>query len=153
MTHNQLNYPVKHQNCKQSFGLSFISKESTMYMYKNILTTRFRWCPILPINNIYFKYTLHYDVIINAVYIFFYEYSDKRRYRESYIYSDTQDLVTNGGTFRGNLSPSTKGATTRFSVVSDASSNTTSGIASDKMTISFEENDGRFCKKIEKIDV
>lgn len=66
---------------------------------------------------------------------------DKRRYRESYIYSDTQDLVTNGGTFRGNLSPSTKGATTRFSVVSDASSNTTSGIASDKMTISFEEND------------
>lgn len=70
VTHNQLNYPVKHQNCKQSFGLSFISKESTMYMYKNILTTRFRWCPILPINNIYFKYTLHYDVIINAVYIF-----------------------------------------------------------------------------------
>ena len=68
--------------------------------------------------------------------------ADKRRYRESYIYSDTQDLVTNGGAFRGNLSPSTKGATTRFSVVSDASSNTTSGIASDKMTISFEESDG-----------
>lgn len=41
-----------------------------MYMYENILTTRFWWCPILPINNIYFKYTLHYDVIINAVYIF-----------------------------------------------------------------------------------
>ncbi|XP_061173033.1 protein expanded-like [Saccostrea echinata] len=66
---------------------------------------------------------------------------DKRRYRESYIYSDTQDLVTNGGAFRGNLSPSSKGTTTRFSVVSDASSNTTSGIASDKMTISFEESD------------
>lgn len=85
-----------------------------------------------------------------SVGFFFLNTTDKRRYRESYIYSDTQDLVTNGGAFRGNLSPSTKGATTRFSVVSDASSNTTSGIASDKMTISFEENDGRFYKLLKK---
>ena len=70
---------------------------------------------------------------------------DKRRYRESYIYSDTHDLVANGTSFRGNLSPSSKSAMTRFSVVSDSSSNTTSGIASDKMTVSFEENDGIHC--------
>ena len=31
----------------------------------------------------------------------------------------------------------------RYSVVSDASSNTTSGIASDKMTVSFEDSDGK----------
>lgn len=122
-----------------------------------VLITRFR-SPILSIKNINFMYTL---VNVHALWceyecnIDFYSLNttDKRRYRESYIYSDTQDLVTNGGAFRGNLSPSTKGATTRFSVVSDASSNTTSGIASDKMTISFEENDGRFCKKIENINV
>ena len=46
-----------------------------------------------------------------------------------------------GGSLRGSLSPSTKSVlNTRYSVVSNASSNTTSGIASDKMTISFEDD-------------
>ncbi|KAJ8308356.1 hypothetical protein KUTeg_013230 [Tegillarca granosa] len=77
---------------------------------------------------------------------------DKRRYRESYIYSDTRDLVANGGSFRGSLSPVNKLSTTnqRYSVISDASSNTTSGIASEKMTISFEDSDdhSNLCKEI-----
>lgn len=67
---------------------------------------------------------------------------DKRRYRELYIYSDHKDLVAHGGSFRGSVSPSCKSVlNTRYSLVSDASSNTTSGIASDKMTISFEDDD------------
>jgi len=50
-------------------------------------------------------------------------------------------LVAHGGSFRGSLSPSCKSVlNTRYSLVSDASSNTTSGIASDKMTISFEDD-------------
>lgn len=66
--------------------------------------------------------------------------SDKKRYRELYIYSDPKDLKAHGGSFRGSLSPSTKSVlNVRYSVVSNASSNTTSGIASDKMTISFED--------------
>ncbi|KAK3600905.1 hypothetical protein CHS0354_013282 [Potamilus streckersoni] len=72
------------------------------------------------------------------------EAEDKRRYRESYIYSDARDLVTNGGPFKANRSPRSKTVVSgnqRFSVISDASSNTTSGIASDKMTVSFEESD------------
>ena len=68
---------------------------------------------------------------------------DKRRYRESYIYSDPRDLVVNGA-YRSNISPRSKTAMgNRYSVVSDASSNTTSGIASDKMTVSFEDSDGK----------
>lgn len=69
--------------------------------------------------------------------------SDKRRYRESYIYSDNHDLVSNGGK---NVSPRNKTPKSkqRCSVISDASSNTTSGIASDKMTISFDDSDGEY---------
>lgn len=55
--------------------------------------------------------------------------------------------------FRGNFFFFIKGVIIRFFVVSDASFNIILGIVSDKMIISFEENDGRFCKKIEKIDV
>ncbi|OWF53755.1 uncharacterized protein LOC110445987 [Mizuhopecten yessoensis] len=68
---------------------------------------------------------------------------DKKRYNEAYIYSDTKDYMANGGSFRGSLSPASKSSSTnpRYSVISDASSNTTSGIASDKMTISFEGED------------
>lgn len=48
------------------------------------------------------------------------------------------------GSLRSNISPRSKTAMgNRYSVVSDTSSNTTSGIASDKMTVSFEENDGK----------
>ena len=78
---------------------------------------------------------------------FVYDYKcifvDKRRYRESYIYSDPRDLVVNGA-YHSNISPRSKTAMgNRYSVVSDASSNTTSGIASDKMTVSFEDSDGK----------
>lgn len=71
--------------------------------------------------------------------------SDKKRYRESYIYSDARDLVMNGGLvqYRANRSPGKSPAgTQRCSVISDASSNTTSGIVSDKMAISFDEGEG-----------
>ncbi|WAR18754.1 FRMD1-like protein [Mya arenaria] len=69
---------------------------------------------------------------------------DKRRYRESYVSSDPRESNSTPGTYRVNKSPrSTKMVMgNRYSVVSDASSNTTSGIASDKMTVSFEENEG-----------
>lgn len=71
--------------------------------------------------------------------------TDKKRYRESYIYSDVRDLHTNGGPvqYRSNKSPGKSPAgTQRYSVISDASSNTTSGIVSDKMAISFDEGEG-----------
>jgi len=68
--------------------------------------------------------------------------TDKRRYRESYVHSEVRETTSTPGTYRNNKSPITKTAMgNRYSVISDASSNTTSGIASDKMT-SFEENDG-----------
>ncbi|CAE1284780.1 unnamed protein product [Acanthosepion pharaonis] len=72
---------------------------------------------------------------------------DKRRYRESYIYSDARDLVVNGGLVPYCAAPSTSsgrsgtGVVQRCSVISDTSSNTTSGIVSDKVTVSFDEND------------
>ncbi|KAL8590064.1 hypothetical protein ACOMHN_034295 [Nucella lapillus] len=69
---------------------------------------------------------------------------DKKRYRESYIYSDTRDLHANGGPvqYRSNKSPGKSSAgTQRYSVISDVSSNTTSGIVSDKMAISFDEGE------------
>ncbi|KAK7104751.1 uncharacterized protein [Littorina saxatilis] len=69
---------------------------------------------------------------------------DKKRYRESYIYSDVRDLHKNGGPvqFRSNKSPGKSPAgNQRYSVISDASSNTTSGIVSDKMAISFDEGE------------
>ncbi|XP_076442408.1 uncharacterized protein LOC143281214 [Babylonia areolata] len=75
---------------------------------------------------------------------------DKKRYRESYIYSDARDLHTNGGLvqYRCSKSPGkSPGGTQRFSVISDASSNTTSGIVSDKMAISFDEGE-EGCKEI-----
>ncbi|XP_053395461.1 protein expanded-like [Mercenaria mercenaria] len=72
------------------------------------------------------------------------EEEDKRRYRESYIHGEPRDVVSTPGSFRTNISPRSKTAMgNRYSVVSDTSSNTTSGIASDKMTVSFEENDDR----------
>ena len=81
--------------------------------------------------------------IMRLAHISLFSYSDKRRYRESYIYSDQRDLVTNGP-YRSNISPRSKTAMgNRYSVISDASSNTTSGIASDKMTVSFEDSDGK----------
>ncbi|KAK7506980.1 hypothetical protein BaRGS_00001831 [Batillaria attramentaria] len=69
---------------------------------------------------------------------------DKKRYRESYIYSDARDLVANGGPvqYRASRSPGKSPAgTQRYSVISDVSSNTTSGIVSDKMAISFDEGE------------
>ncbi|XP_046351374.1 uncharacterized protein LOC124131899 [Haliotis rufescens] len=68
---------------------------------------------------------------------------DQRRYRESYIYSDPRDMVTNGGIvqYRASMSPKKSGGNQRYSVISDASSATTSGIVSDKMTISFDDSD------------
>lgn len=69
---------------------------------------------------------------------------DKKRYRESYIYSDARDLVTNGGPvqYRASRSPGKSPAgTQRYSVISDVSSNTTSGIVSDKLAISFDEGE------------
>ncbi|XP_050404239.1 uncharacterized protein LOC126820377 [Patella vulgata] len=79
---------------------------------------------------------------------------DKRRYRESYIYSDARDLVANGNWIQHRpvkLSPSKSGSSSgnqRYSVVSDVSSNTTSGIVSDKMTISFDDSDADHNKEI-----
>ncbi|CAI9722094.1 domain-containing 6 [Octopus vulgaris] len=69
---------------------------------------------------------------------------DKRRYRESYIYSDARDMVANGGLVWNTPSGTGRGTTgvvQRCSVVSDASSNTTSGIVSDKVPVSFDENE------------
>lgn len=65
-------------------------------------------------------------------------------YKESYVHGgDPKDIISRTGSYRANISPRSKTAMgNRYSVVSDASSNTTSGIASDKMTVSFEENDG-----------
>jgi len=75
-------------------------------------------------------------------------WTDKRRYRESYVSGDPRESSSTPGTYRVNKSPrATKTPIgNRFSVVSDASSNTTSGIASDKMTVSFEENEGGWFK-------
>ncbi|KAL4237397.1 FERM domain-containing protein 6 [Mactra antiquata] len=76
-----------------------------------------------------------------------FEQRDKMQlYKESYVHGDSKDTVsrTGSGSYRANISPRSKSAMgNRYSVVSDASSNTTSGIASDKMTVSFEENDDR----------
>lgn len=69
---------------------------------------------------------------------------DKKRYRESYIYSDARDMVANAGPvqYRAHRSPGKSPAgTQRYSVISDVSSNTTSGIVSDKMAISFDEGE------------
>ena len=58
--------------------------------------------------------------------------------------------MTNGP-YRSNISPHSKTAmVNRYSVISDASSNTTSGIASDKMTVSFEDSDGKYRMSHEK---
>lgn len=75
------------------------------------------------------------------------EEEDKRRFRESYISSDSREMGGGSGQYT-NLSPRQKPAMgNRYSLVSDASSNTTSGIASDKMTVSFEENE-ETCREI-----
>ncbi|GAB1597483.1 flocculation protein FLO11-like [Argonauta hians] len=69
---------------------------------------------------------------------------DKRRYRESYIYSDARDKVANGGLVWSTPSTTGRGTTgvvQRCSVVSDASSNTTSGIVSDKVPVNYDENE------------
>ena len=67
---------------------------------------------------------------------------DQRRYRESYIYSDANDLVANGvvSQHRTKVCPK-KSKNNRFSMISDGSSATSSGIVSDKMP-SFDENEG-----------
>ena len=81
---------------------------------------------------------------------------DKRQFKESYIYSDVNDLAREHETSRGKkgltsfhksngLTPSTSGVTLdqRVSLYSNTSSNTTSGIVSDKMH-SFDESEGKF---------
>lgn len=67
-----------------------------------------------------------------------------KRYRESYIYSDARDLAASRGVSpaRSLLTPKKTGGTgQRYSVVSNTSSNTTSGIVSDKLHISFDESE------------
>ncbi|KAL8610960.1 hypothetical protein ACOMHN_042576 [Nucella lapillus] len=69
---------------------------------------------------------------------------NKKRYKESYIYSDASDLHANGGPVhhRSGRSPGKSAiGTQRYSAVSDASSNTTSGIVSDRMALSFDEGE------------
>uniref|UniRef100_A0A2C9KW49 FERM domain-containing protein n=1 Tax=Biomphalaria glabrata TaxID=6526 RepID=A0A2C9KW49_BIOGL len=64
---------------------------------------------------------------------------DQKRYRESYIYSDSRDRSHFQHSPSKSLSAA--GSNQRFSLISDASSTTTSGIVSDRMAISFDDGD------------
>lgn len=69
--------------------------------------------------------------------------ADQKRYRESYISSDPRDRSH----FHHSPSTSTNASVSsnnqRLSLVSDTSSNTTSGIVSDRMGVSFDDTDGK----------
>lgn len=79
---------------------------------------------------------------------------DKRRYRESYVHGELRESSSTPSTFHNNKSPLPKTAMgNRYSVISDASSNTTSGIASDKMTVSFEENEGMKFNEVDNKEI
>ncbi|CAH1791696.1 unnamed protein product [Owenia fusiformis] len=76
---------------------------------------------------------------------------DQRRYKESYIYSDPVDLEweREQTSIHGALSVSLVNCSTidrktkadqRISIISNSSSNTTSGIVSDRMHISFDDS-------------
>ncbi|CAG5129827.1 unnamed protein product [Candidula unifasciata] len=66
---------------------------------------------------------------------------DQKRYRESYVSSDPRDR----NQFHHSPSTSTNASVNsnnqRLSLVSDTSSNTTSGIVSDRMAVSFDDGD------------
>ncbi|KAH9492923.1 FERM domain-containing protein 6 [Bulinus truncatus] len=64
---------------------------------------------------------------------------DQKRYRESYVYSDSRDRTHFQHSPSKSLSAA--GSNQRFSLISEASSATTSGIVSDRMAISFDDED------------
>ncbi|CAL1526866.1 unnamed protein product [Lymnaea stagnalis] len=66
---------------------------------------------------------------------------DQKRYRESYIYSDPRDRSHFQHSPSKSLSAAGSSSNQRFSLISDASSNTTSGIVSDRMAVSFDDGD------------
>ncbi|XP_059169810.1 protein expanded-like isoform X2 [Physella acuta] len=66
---------------------------------------------------------------------------DQKRYRESYVYSDSRDRSHFQHSPSKSLSATGLSSNQRFSVISDASSNTTSGIVSDRMAVSFDDGD------------
>ena len=81
------------------------------------------------------------------------EAEDRKRYKESYIYSDSRDLALEHQTSKAlqlsfRIPKSIKSPATRsvldprFSVISSSSSNTTSGIVSDRPHFSFDESEG-----------
>lgn len=68
---------------------------------------------------------------------------DQKRYRESYIYSDGRDrsYFHHYPSPSKSVSGSSSNNNQRFSVISDASSNTTSGIVSDRNAVSFDDGE------------
>ena len=78
--------------------------------------------------------------------------AEDRRYKESYIYTEDPDISWEGEASsagrRSRRSPSTGAPSTgsflkqRISMISSSSSNTTSGIVSDRMHASLDESEG-----------
>ena len=71
------------------------------------------------------------------------DFSDQKRYRESYIYSDSRDRSHLQHSPSKSVSAAGSSCNQRYSLISDASSNTTSGIVSDRMAVSFDDGDGK----------
>ncbi|RUS84496.1 hypothetical protein EGW08_007735 [Elysia chlorotica] len=66
---------------------------------------------------------------------------DQKRYRESNIYSDSRDRSHLQHSPSKSVSAAGSSCNQRYSLISDASSNTTSGIVSDRMAVSFDDGD------------
>ncbi|XP_005093424.1 uncharacterized protein LOC101863416 [Aplysia californica] len=66
---------------------------------------------------------------------------DQKRYRESYVYSEGREKCNLQHSPSKSMSVTGSSTNQRFSVISDASSNTTSGIVSDRMAVSFDDGD------------
>ncbi len=71
------------------------------------------------------------------------EAADKR-YHEKYIYSDINDLEQSRRLRKSSSFKSPPSLDPRISYISNTSSNTTSGIVSDKMHCSFDESEGEY---------
>lgn len=81
---------------------------------------------------------------MNMFRMYTFHFPDQKRYRESYISNDPRERSH----FQHSPSLSVSASASsnnnqRLSVVSDASSNTTSGIVSDRMAASFDDGDGK----------
>ncbi|GFN94468.1 Ferm domain containing 6 [Plakobranchus ocellatus] len=66
---------------------------------------------------------------------------DQKRYRASYTYSDSRDRGLLQHSPSKSVSAAGSSCNQRYSLISDASSNTTSGIVSDRMAVSFDDGD------------